>query len=187
MYRETKKLDASISNGTWKEGVGLDMARPWNHCWSLLSTPEVKMWWTENFKDHAILITTGAKTVSQYLAGDAKISGHASGHLPSSSGNVQHDGNTGSQRQPRVDKVKAKELQIRKGFNAGNCSGEPGKVCPRSNKFIHKCSHCNSGKHSVLDCPQKQSKKKSGPPHSDAPWSKKPKHKGGGKQGGKGW
>ena len=86
LYRETKKLENSMNNGTWAKGVGLDMDRPWNHCWWLLSTPEVRMWWSENFKDHAILIITGARTVSQYLAGDAKISGHASGHLPTSGG-----------------------------------------------------------------------------------------------------
>ena len=44
LYRKTKKLDASIANGTWKEGVGLDADRPWNHFFSLLLTPEVKVW-----------------------------------------------------------------------------------------------------------------------------------------------
>ena len=32
LYRETKKLDASMADGTWKEGVGLDADRPWKHC-----------------------------------------------------------------------------------------------------------------------------------------------------------
>ena len=59
LYRETRKLEASISNGTWKAGVGLDMSRPWNHCFSLLLTPEVETWRQENFKDHTVLILTG--------------------------------------------------------------------------------------------------------------------------------
>ena len=134
-----------------------------------------------------MFILTGTKSLAQFLSGDAKISGTASGHIPSSGGDVPQVGNTGGQRQPKPDKVKAKELQICKGFNAGSCSGEPGKLCPRSNKFIHKCSHCNSGKHNVLGCPQKQSKRKAGTPHAQTPWSKKPKGKGGGKQGREGW
>ena len=61
LYRETKKLEASILNNTHVKGVGLDMDRPWNHCWSLLLTTEVKEWWADNFKDHTTLILTGVK------------------------------------------------------------------------------------------------------------------------------
>ena len=195
LYRATKKLDASIANNTWVEGVGLDLDMPWNHCWSLLLTPEVKVWWTENFKDHTTLIITGARTISQFLSGDAKISGHASGHLPSAGGDAPHDGNAGGKRakineqnKPGTEKVKAKDMLPCKGFNSGNCSGEPGKVCPRNDHVIHKCSKCNSGKHSVFVRPQlTQKKAKAENSQSVAPWIKKPRGKGGGKKGRDGW
>ena len=68
LYRETKKLEAFIPNGDWVKSVGLDTDMPWNHCWSLLFTPDVKVWWTENFKDRTTLIIIGARIVSQLLA-----------------------------------------------------------------------------------------------------------------------
>ena len=67
LHKETKKLDASMADGTWKQGVGLDTDRPWNHCFELLQTPDVKVWWQENFKDHAVLVVIGARTVSQFF------------------------------------------------------------------------------------------------------------------------
>ena len=65
-----------ISSNTHVQGVGLDMDRPWNHCWSLLLTAEVKEWCTEKFKDHTTLILTGVQSVGQFLAGDANITGN---------------------------------------------------------------------------------------------------------------
>ena len=82
LYLETKKLEASISNGTRVKGIGLDMDRPWNRCWSLLLTTEAKEWWAEDFKDHTTLILTGVKSVGQFLAGDANITGNYNDHLP---------------------------------------------------------------------------------------------------------
>ena len=46
LYRETKKLEESMANGTYVKGAGLNMDKPWDHCWSLLLTPEAKNWWT---------------------------------------------------------------------------------------------------------------------------------------------
>ena len=43
LHKETKILEAAMTNGTWKKGVGLDTDRPWNHCFALIGTPEVKM------------------------------------------------------------------------------------------------------------------------------------------------
>ena len=134
LYRETKKFEASIANGTWVKGLGLDMDRPWNHCWSLLLTPEVNIWWTENFKDHTTLIIKAARTVSQFLSGDAKISGHASGHLPSAGGDAAYDGNTGGkrarisdQRKPANDKVKAKDMEACNGLTQDTAPAIPEK------------------------------------------------------------
>ena len=42
LHKETKKLEASMLDNTWKKGVGLDADRPWNHCFGLLHTPEVE-------------------------------------------------------------------------------------------------------------------------------------------------
>ena len=58
LYRENKKLEASIANSTWVQGVGLNTDKPWNHCWPLLSTPEVKTWWTEKSKERTMFILT---------------------------------------------------------------------------------------------------------------------------------
>ena len=34
-----------MANGTYVKGVGLNTDTPWDHCWSLLLTPQVKNWW----------------------------------------------------------------------------------------------------------------------------------------------
>ena len=182
LYRETRKLEASIENCTWKQGIGLDTDKPWNHCWSLLLTPEVKAWWAENFKDYTTLIRTGVSSVSQFLAGDAKVKNKSSGLPSASSCDMLHDIDNKPQRTPKHEKPQ--KLTPCKAFNAGHCSGEAGKTCPNNKSLVHKCSHCTSSKHSVLDCPQRQAKKKAANAHQQAPWSKKP-NKGGGKGGGK--
>ena len=190
LYRENMKLEASILNNTWEQGVGLNTDKPWNHCWSLLLSPEVKAWWSENFKEHALFIVTGWKTVSHFLAGDANVSGTASGYIPSSGSNGPQTANTPAPKQKDETgkhRQKAKDAIACPGFNAGTCPGESGKACPRNSKFSHICSRCKSVKHSVLECPQRQSKRKADQPHAPTPWSKKQKSKGGGKQGRGNW
>ena len=190
LHKETKKLDASMTDGSWKKGVGLDTDRPWNHCFALLHTPEVKVWWRENFKDLAVLITVGARTVSQYLAGDANISSSSGSHHPSSGNDAAPDGNSAKRAKmaehskPGKDN-RLKELQACNGFNKGHCQGEAGKVCPKSGRFCHKCSQCGSFKRGVMDCPQ-SSKKVIGKDKATqgAPWKTK-NGKGGGKKGGR--
>ena len=109
LRRENKKLEEAMANGTHVKGVGLDTARPWNHCWSLLLTIEVKEWWTENFKDHTTLILTGVKTIGQFLAGDANITGSIMGRLPSTAGDNDLGGMTDEQTRRTTYRSKGSE------------------------------------------------------------------------------
>ena len=143
LHKETKKLDASIRDGSWKEGIGLDADRPWNHCFGILHTPEVKMWWQENFKEHAFFISVGARNVTQYLSGDASVCSSSSNHLPSVGIDAAPDGNSGkrariedqSKPSKSVGLKVLKELQPCGKFNAGYCQGGAGKVCPKNEHF----------------------------------------------------
>ena len=134
-----KKLEASIADGSWKEGVGLDANRPWNHCFSLLLTPEVKVWWQENFKDHTILIITGARSLSQYLSGDARISTSASIHHPSSGSDGAIDGNSGKRAKINDQPEPSKKKAIPKNMQA--CKGMYDCVPARVNACLHTCVH----------------------------------------------
>ena len=151
----------------------------------------MKTWWTENFKDHTTLILTGVRRLAQFLSGDAKISGHASGHLPSAGGDTPQDGNIGGNKRAKIEiaqaaKTKNKDLRACGGYNSGSCARKGGEVCPRNDSFFHRCSKCNSIKHTVMECPQMAHKKvKAEPARADAPWAKKNRGKGGGTQGSK--
>ena len=191
---ETKKLDASIADRSWKQGVGLDSDRPWNHCSALLHTPEVKVWWQENFKEHAFFISVGARNVSQYLAGDANISSSSSSHHPSSGIDAAPDGNSG--KRARIaeptkpgkatgHKTIMKDLQACKQINNGQCHGDAGQICPKSNRLCHKCSQCGSIKHGASECPQVRKVSGKEKATQGAPWKNK-NGKGGGKKGGRG-
>ena len=192
MHKETKKLDASISDGSWKKGVGLYADRHWNHCFALLHTPDVKVWWQENFKDHAVLITAGARTVSQFLSGDANISSGSSSYHPSSGIDAAPDGNSGKRARianptkpnkatgPKID---VEEMLACKQFNNGQCPGDVGQVCPKNDRLCHKCSQCGSKKHGISDCPQKMARNKA-KGIQGAPWKNK-NGEGGGKKGAK--
>ena len=58
------------------------MDKPWEHCWPLLLTTDVKEWWVDHVKDHANLIVAGTGNIGNFLAGDANITGGARDHLP---------------------------------------------------------------------------------------------------------
>ena len=194
LHKETKKLDAAIKDNTWKKGVGLDADHPWNHCFSLLHTPEVESWWYKNFEKQALFISVGAKSVSSFLSGDASVCSSSSSHLPSVRGDAAPDANSGkrARTEPPSNPGKAglSKMNACKGFNNGTCNGNAGIVCPSRDNVVHKCSQCGSMKHSAVDCPQKSNKAPkvlaiNDKPHNGAPGNKESKG-GKGKKGGKG-
>ena len=155
----------------------------------------MKEWWAENFKDSATLILTGVKSVGQFLAGDANIIGNSLDHLPSTGGDVDQVGNSGTVRRVKnevtktdTSNLKHKALAACSGFNSGNCTGKAGAPCPRNANFMHKCSKRNSFKNARPDCPQvpQTKKEKTSTVHQNAPWAKRSKGKGKGTGGGKG-
>ena len=190
LHKETKKLEASMLDNTWKKGIGLDANKPWNHCFSLLHSPEVEAWWSKNFEKQAMFISVGVRSVTSYLSGDASVCSSASSHMPSVALDVAPDANSGkrARTEPLSKAVKADLVKLTpcEGYNIGRCEGQAGKVCPKNSQSCHKCNQCGSMKHSVLDCPQRSRKPTNDKPQNGPPWKKDSKGGKGGKKGGKG-
>ena len=62
-------------------GIVVDFVqkKPFEYLWSL---PE-KQWWKDQFEDHAVMIALKAKTVDNFLGGDARIAANSAQHLAS--------------------------------------------------------------------------------------------------------
>lgn len=128
LRREDMELTASIANGTWVKGVGLDLDKPWNHCWSLIGSHDVKERWTGNFKDHNTMILTGVKTMDSYLAGDANITASSRDHLPATGTETPAIANLRTKPPPAktTRAIKDREPNLKSpacdGFNSGECN-----------------------------------------------------------------
>ena len=159
LRREDIKLTAAIQNGAWVKGVGLDLDKPWDHCWSLLGTPDVKEW-TENFKDHTTMILTGMRNMDLLLAGDVKIAAGSGDHLPATGTETPAIANLRTKPPPAkaTRTIKDREPNLKlpacEGFNSGKCNGRAGEPCPAFGGKVQTCSQCSSGKRSYQECPQ---------------------------------
>ena len=123
-----------------------DVSRPWNSVWEhVVSSKQATDYWHKVFETPAILISSGAISAWQPVAGDAPIA-QGSGSQPSSSQQPARP-----PKQPKGPKIikdtQTTGTQICEKFNQGKCKGQK---CPHGRR--HVCSVCNKGSHTAAEC-----------------------------------